>query len=528
MVASPRCVARYGRVGAAAVTAAVVVLTLKFLPPVEPVAPAIAGNPLVLLAGDILDELRPHRVVHAPPVEEAPPPMYAQLRRPTTGGKKHKVVRDVKPAPPEERQRRSVQFVPPLLATAGAPAKRLPTRADTPWNVVMVIMESTGAGYVFDRVRGKVPMPFLQRLSRRSLMLANHYSTSNTSPHSIFSLLSGLYPMPRPKIFVFRKGLRYPTLFSMVPRTYQSLLVTPGSLSYYYPRDFMAHRGPREQFGREELPGKRMAPGTRLAKDEAETVGFFLRRLDSYGARPFVAVYYSFLAHWPYPVHGPPHDRFPCRQRSRPELSRCRYYNNIGVLDDQIRRIHEHLRRRGLLRRTILVLVGDHGEAFGQHKKNWIHSHHSYNENLRVPAMLYQPRLFKVRRVTQATSHVDLLPTLLDAMRLPYNSKLLQGESLYQTVFSRRYIFAYGKENTLSSISRSKVKLQLSFKTGKCRVYDLARDPHERRRLRCKGHAAQHRALLFYHRYQRAMLKGYNRACRKGLAYHGQRHPKGK
>ena len=221
MVASPRCVARYGRVGAAAVTAAVVVLTLKFLPPVEPVAPAIAGNPLVLLAGDILDELRPHRVVHAPPVEEAPSPMYAQLRRPTAGGKGRKVVRDVKPASPEERQLRSVQLVPPLLASAREPARKLPSPSSTPWNVVMVIMESVGAGYVFDRVRGKVPMPFLQRLSRRSLMLANHYSTSNTSPHSIFSLLSGLYPMPRPKIFVFRKGLRYPTLFTMVPRTYQ-------------------------------------------------------------------------------------------------------------------------------------------------------------------------------------------------------------------------------------------------------------------------------------------------------------------
>ena len=82
MACSPDRLARYGRVGAAAVVAAAVVLTLKFLPPVEPLAPAVSGNPLVLLARDLLDELHPPELQQAPLVEEAPPRMYAQLRRP--------------------------------------------------------------------------------------------------------------------------------------------------------------------------------------------------------------------------------------------------------------------------------------------------------------------------------------------------------------------------------------------------------------------------------------------------------------
>ena len=285
-----------------------------------------------------------------------------------------------------------------------------------PWNVVLVIMESTGREYPAATRYGDIPMPFLEKLKERSLVLDSHYSTSNTSPHSLFSLFTGLFPMPDKKIFVFKKWLRYPSIFSLLPAVYRTALVTPGSLAYYYPKDLMAHRGPKETFDRDALPGKRMAPGIKLAKHEAESVTFFLEHLDTYGKRPFFAVYYSFAPHWPYPRYGEEYDRYPCKDRRfRANVNQCLYFNNLNLLDLQLRRIHDHLKKRGLLDRTIIALVGDHGEAFGQHEKNWIHAHNSYNENVMVPALLFQPRLFKPRRVKKMTSHVDFFPTLLDA-----------------------------------------------------------------------------------------------------------------
>ena len=503
------------------VSAAAVLLALLPLGSTALVAPEVRRNPVLHAALELLGGSPRADSLEIPAV---PLPMYAQLRPPPSG--RLPQAKMVAPSPGETAQRASVKLIHPWFATAPVSGKKKPPSSSTRWNVLMVIMESTGQSYPQDRRFGAVPMPFLQQLSRRSLVLANHYSSSNTSPHALFSLFTGLYPMPRPEIFVFKKGLRYPTLFSLLPAGYQSLLVTPGSLDYYYPREFMEHRGPREAFGRATLPGKRMAPRTNLAKHEAETTTFFLSRLERFGHRPFFAVYYSFAPHWPYPVYGYPYDRFPCEQkRFRSIKNKCRYFNNLHVLDLQIKRIHDHLRQRKLLDRTILLLVGDHGEAFGQHKKNWIHAHHSYNENVRVPAILHQPRLFKAGRVTRATTHVDLFPTLLDAMGLPYNPRLVQGESLFQAAFSRRYIFVYGKENTLSSISRDGVKLQIAYRRGKCWVYDLAQDPGETRRLGCSKYREQYRALRFYHQYQHSLLLGYNRDCKKGRPFHGQQHP---
>ncbi len=79
---------------------------------------------------------------------------------------------------------------------------------------------------------------------------------------------------------------------------------------------------------------------------------FFLQRLDeaAAGERPFFGVYCSYLAHWPYEDQGPPHLVPP-----GPPLAS--YYNNLHFLDQQIERIIAHCENKGVLDRTLIVLV---------------------------------------------------------------------------------------------------------------------------------------------------------------------------
>ena len=140
----------------------------------------------------------------------------------------------------------------------------------------------------------------------------------------------------------------------------------------------------------------------------------------------FLGIYLSFAAHFPYFDYGEDY-------RIMKDDGRLvsRYYNNLYLLDRMIKRIYDHLLERGLLERTILVIMGDHGQAFGQHHPvNYMHHKYSYSENLETPAIIYQPALFKPKAFEFPTSHVDILPTLLDAMRIPYDPSLFDGESL--------------------------------------------------------------------------------------------------
>ncbi|MCC6750151.1 MAG: sulfatase-like hydrolase/transferase [Deltaproteobacteria bacterium] len=434
--------------------------------------------------------------------------------RPQEGPKKERAEDGPTAAPAPatfQAQLDSPRFVHPTFVRPEVqPKKTLPPAAKGPWNVVLVIMESTGLQYAFrTKVGNKVPMPFLQRLSEQSLFLANHFASGNSSPRAIFSILSGLNPMPQVRIFSLRKDLRIPSFATLLGESYEKFLVTPAPLDWYFPRAFVVNSGLKELWDYGSLPVRGKVEGRSMSKDEGKTVDFFLDRLGKVKG-PFFGVYYSFVAHWPYPDYGAPCQVLP------PVKPLYRYYNNLRCLDLQLERIYERLKSLGQLDRTILAVVGDHGEAFGQHGRNWTHSRGSYNENYQVPMLFHQPRLFAARKVTEATSHVDLLPTLVDAMGLKHEERLLQGESLFQDRFRRRYVFLWGNENTLTAIKESRLKLQISFKTNECWVFDLVADPDEQKRLSCKEHEEQRQAALLYQRYQTQLLKRYNDAAQNG------------
>ncbi len=414
---------------------------------------------------------------------------------------------------------------PPFVLDDKPVKKVLPAAAGKrPYHLLYIVMESTGFDLALRSLGGAaakssddVAMPFLRSLSGQGYFLANHYASGNSSPRGIFSLLSGLYVMPEVAIFDVSKNNYLPSLNSYLGSRYRSFLVTPGSLDWYFPQAFLRHSGMNELWGYHALPIKKTAPGGRAhARDEAESVSFFLRRLDEQLAtgQPVLSVYYSFVAHWPYPDYGPgTHVTHP----SRPQNAYC---NNLRYLDQQIERIYKHLQARRVLDDTIVVLAGDHGEAFGQHPHNYTHSRMSFNENVRTPALLLNASLFPPRVVTQPTSHVDIMPTLLDALGLSYDESRLQGESLFRESFRRKYLFFYGNEDTLSSVSRDDMKLQLSLRDGSCWAYNLRSDPEERHRLSCASSPAlkeQQGATLLYRRHQSTALRRYNQLAKRGL-----------
>ncbi|PID37914.1 MAG: hypothetical protein CSB49_08330 [Proteobacteria bacterium] len=393
-----------------------------------------------------------------------------------------------------------------------------------PWNIVLVIMESTGLSYYRDKQRGVYVMPFLRKLASEGYELTRHYSPANTSPRSVAALFTGLYPMPERRIFAMSKGLHLPTLVTLLGPGYGSLFVTPGSLRWYFPMDLFRRKGPRQIYGFKTLPIRRRAPGFKLAAHEVPTVGFFLKKLDelSKKGQPFFATYYSFVAHWPYPDFGKPYHRV------RPRRKVDNYLNNLYLLDKQIERIYRHLEARKLLGHTIIAAVGDHGEAWGQHQNNYAHARASFNENYMTPGVLWQPKLFSPRKIDAVTTHVDLVPTLLDAVGKPQNRKLLQGESLFQRELARRYVFLIGNEGVYSSVSRGGIKLQIKIGArgrGACWAYDLNADPGEKRRKRCKAYPKQLAATKAYRAAQRQLLRAYNAACQAKRPFRGERHP---
>jgi arylsulfatase A-like enzyme len=191
-----------------------------------------------------------------------------------------------------------------------------------------------------------------------------------------------------------------------------------------------------------------------------------------------------------------------------------------------INRIYDHLKNQGLLERTIFVIVGDHGQAFGQHHPdNYMHHRYSYNENLETPAIIYQPALFKPKAFEWPTSHVDLLPTLLDAMRIPFSPDLFDGESLFQNRLRRKYLFFYGHEECISLLDSNLIKVQYSLKKKRCWAFDLKPDPDERNPLDCSLYETQFEALRKFVSDHDLTLVKYNENLKGQKTFQGYRQP---
>jgi arylsulfatase A-like enzyme len=117
------------------------------------------------------------------------------------------------------------------------------------------------------------------------------------------------------------------------------------------------------------------------------------------------------------------------------------------------------LKRLGLYDQTIVVLLGDHGEAFGEHGFN-THSGIPYEEQTHVPLIIKLPySKFSGISRSSIVQLTDLLPTLIDYCHLP-NVEQLQGKSL-------RSIIEYGDGIICND--------QLAFSEGK--GYISARTP---------------------------------------------------
>lgn len=85
------------------------------------------------------------------------------------------------------------------------------------------------------------------------------------------------------------------------------------------------------------------------------------------------------------------------------------YDRTIREADDLVAGLVGELERLGLLERTLVVLVSDHGEAFGEHGLAG-HGFQAYQEALTVPLVLRGPGVPVGRRVTTPVSLVDLVP----------------------------------------------------------------------------------------------------------------------
>jgi tetratricopeptide (TPR) repeat protein len=150
-----------------------------------------------------------------------------------------------------------------------------------------------------------------------------------------------------------------------------------------------------------------------------EVVDKALPWMDSVKEQPFFAWLHFYDPHTPY---APP-EPYRTKYQGHP------YRGEVAFTDSQVGRVVEFLESRGLLERTVIAVLGDHGESLGDHGED-AHGFFIYEAATHVPFIIRAPLgSAKGRRVADPVRTVDLLPTVLDLMALP-PAQQVAGKSL--------------------------------------------------------------------------------------------------
>ncbi len=103
------------------------------------------------------------------------------------------------------------------------------------------------------------------------------------------------------------------------------------------------------------------------------------------------------------------------------------YDGEIAFADVQVGRVLAFLNEKGLYDKTVIVLSGDHGESLGEHGEQ-THGFFIYNATLHVPLLVHSPGSAP-RVVTDIVSLVDVMPSILEAVKIPIPTQV-QGHSM--------------------------------------------------------------------------------------------------
>lgn len=171
--------------------------------------------------------------------------------------------------------------------------------------------------------------------------------------------------------------------------------------------------------------------------------------------------------------------------------ARRAYYGSISYVDEQFGAVLGTLEEAGLARDTVTLVLSDHGEMLGE-RGLWFKM--SFLEgSARVPLIVHAPGRFEARRVREAVSLLDVLPTLAGIARdgmAPEDAGPLDGRSLlpHLTGEAGGHDLALGEylaEGALAPmvmVRRGRHKLVHS-PADPDQLFDLADDPDEIRNL---------------------------------------------
>ncbi len=349
-------------------------------------------------------------------------------------------------------------------------------------NVVLIHLESTRAQSATPYDSDLKTTPFLNELAKNSLLAERAYTVVPHTSKASVSVNCGVEPhLVQPTTEAKPDGIPVPCL--------ASLLKEQGYHTGFFQsstKDFEDFEGLVKNFGYEEY-----YPLESIDTEGFEQTNYFGYEddimlkpseewLKEHEDEPFLAQYLTGTGHDDYRCLG---TRYGSEYFSEDdELNR--YLNCIRYQDYFLKNLLDQYKALDLYDKTIFVIYGDHGEAFGEHRR-FQHDDVMWEEGVKVPFLIHAPGWFENGERAQGLSNLtDILPTVLDLLGYEVKDGEYPGYSLLHPLPEDRTLMfsCFHEKACLASIEGAE-KYIYHHGNQPDEFFDLSKDPLERKNL---------------------------------------------
>ena len=290
-------------------------------------------------------------------------------------------------------------------------------------NILLVTIDTLRADAVGVYGQPGGVTPWIDQLASAGARFRNARAHNVVTLPSHANILSGRLPTEHG--VRDNAGFRFPTSFDTLATILKARGYRTGAFVSAFPLDsrFGLARGFDEY-------DDRFADAARPAflvqeRRGVETIANARRWIESQPEGPWFCWVHLYEPHYPYEPPAAVTSRF-----------RNPYHGDVSAADAALQPLLAPILSAGRAGRTLVVLTSDHGESLGEHGEA-THGVFAYEAALKVPLIIYQPRLVPVAVIDAPAQHIDLLPTILDAIALEAPSDVA-GRSLLPAMTGSR------------------------------------------------------------------------------------------
>ncbi len=326
---------------------------------------------------------------------------------------------------------------PPPLSAEESAAKQLRERTaklvDRDFNLVLITVDTlkTDVGFL----GYKLPVtPNLDKLAAKSVVFERVYSLASYTGKSLGPMLIGKYPSE-----TLRDGAHFTTYDEknvfFAERLKGAGLKTMGCASFWY---FKKSYGMAQGIDTWDMSASpydyKAETDTTTTSEQVSNVAIKLLSDPELASQRFFLWAHYFDPHAQYMPHqGSPNFYV---ERGEGSWVKAAYDGEVWFTDKHVGRVLDFIESQSWAKDTVIIVTSDHGEAFGEHGLNW-HGTDLWEPLVRVPLVIYVPGV-EPHRIAKRRGHIDMVPTMLDLMRVPQPEGELSGQSMIADVVARQ------------------------------------------------------------------------------------------